>query len=390
MVLRLSTLGTKMSTFESTQDGLTRRVTMSYFGRPSLYPDDGSLLRDSVIDRYFMHGLKPAERFVTKATPILAFGSCFASNIRVHLQDRGYNVLTNKSSKAHVTKMGDGLLHTHAILQQFEWVWENKVPVAPLWDQYNPEEFGFNEPARIETKELFETAELFIITLGLSEIWFDEPTGEVFWRVPPREKIDPARHKFRVASFSETKENIHRICQLIQTHNSSAKIVITVSPVPLAASFRELSALSANAASKSIVRAAVDEFFREEAQDSERLFYFPSYDVVTSAFDNQFFPDRRHVNLEVLDFNMKVFEHYYCIPGIEYLEVLTALRVAQAHNKEVARNGQMTIEEFVAQKESDRKKRIAARGTARDLRIAERKAARVAIRIAKRQEDAGR
>lgn len=372
-----------MSTFETTQDGITRRIGTSYLNRPSLYPDDGSMTKDTVVDRYFMHGLAPPEKFVTKDTPIVAFGSCFAANISRHLNARGYNVLTKKTSKAHVTQMGDGMVHTHAILQQFEWAWENNFPKAPLWEDYAAEEFGFTEEARLATKSLFDAAELFIITLGLSEIWYDEPTGEVFWRVPPRGKIDASRHKFRVASISETRANLDSIHRLIREYNPSAKIVFTVSPIALAASFRSISALSANAASKSILRAVLDEFLRDVSPNDAGIFYFPSYDVVKYAFNNQYLPDRRHVNEYVLGFNMTMFEHYYCSPGIEYEELAKAFRDAQGRDKHVAENGQATMAEFVENKEIKRAARIALRKKARLQRLAERKLAKKIARKAR-------
>jgi hypothetical protein len=141
----------------------------------------------------------------------------------------------------------------------------------------------------------------------------------VFWRVPPKDRIDPTRHKFRVATFAETLDNIRAIHRLIRKYRPQAKLLLTVSPIPLAATFRDVSAISANAASKAIIRAAVDEFFRLD-QPNETL-YFPSYDAVTYAFNNHWGRDRRHLQPHVLLFMMTMFEHYYCSPGVSMDEL---------------------------------------------------------------------
>ncbi|WP_227441343.1 GSCFA domain-containing protein [Methylobacterium sp. W2] len=363
-------------------DGIARKTSVSYSNRPSIYPDNGSLEKDYVVDRYLTKGFMPNAPFVTKSTPIVAFGSCFANNISNHLDTRGYNVLTKKDNKAYVTAMGDGIVHTSAIRQQFEWAWENSFPTEALWEGYDHEEFGYSEEARLDTKKLFDTAEVFIITLGLSEIWYDEPTGEVFWRTPPKGKLDPSRHKFRVATFTETKENIYAVRALIEKYNPQAKVVITVSPIPLAASFRPVSCLSANAASKSIIRAAVDEFYRETKDLDPNLYYFPSYDIVLYAFDNQFVPDRRHIVKPVLDFNMKIFERYFCTPGINDADLLTSFRDAQAFGRKAAKRGPQSVEKFFAAKASRRTEAVEAR---KETRSAERQARRQARIEARRK-----
>ncbi|NBB37628.1 GSCFA domain-containing protein [Sphingobium yanoikuyae] len=361
---------------ETEVDGIKRKTHRTYSNRVSPHPDDNSLTKDYVVDRYMTRGFMPEEPFVKADTPIVAFGSCFASNISNYLHARKYTVLTKQENKAYVTTMGDGMTHTYAVLQQFQWAWENKFPTTDLWHGYNAEEFGYNEDARLDTKRLFDAAEVFIITLGLSEIWYDEPTGEVFWRAPPKDKMDPERHKFRVASFEETKHNLGEIRRLISQYRPDAKVVFTVSPIPLAASFRTVPCISANAASKAIVRAAVDEYYREAKPTDDQLFYFPSYDIVLSMFNHQFVADRRHINSQVLAFNMKVFEHYFCTPGIKYEEVLKAFRTAQKYDQHVARHGQESMQERLVRLEQARETRKAAKIAARKAaRIQERKIA---------------
>ena len=154
-------------------------------------PFQEQLARPSGVSQYVLQGWMPSQPFINADTTIVAFGSCFANNISKYLNGLGFNVATKKDEIAYVSKLGDGMVNTFAIRQQFEWAWNNVTPKADLWHGYEAESFGYDEEVRLKTKALFDSADVFIITLGLSEIWYDEPTGEVFWRAVPADKYDP-------------------------------------------------------------------------------------------------------------------------------------------------------------------------------------------------------
>lgn len=366
-----------MATITIVQDGKVKKTSGSFFRGEvtNYYPNDESLALDDAIDTYLVRGWMPDRKFVTKQTPIVAFGSCFASNISNYLHRQGYNVLTKKENKAYVTSMGDGIVHTFAIRQQFEWAWLEKEPALSLWHGYKAEEFGYDSNSRRDTKKLFDEASVFIITLGLSEIWYDEPTGEVFWRAVPANRYDPTRHKFRLSTFEENLENLRAIYALIRQFRSDATIVFTVSPIPLTATFRPVSCLSANSVSKAILRCTVDRLLSEKAADPN-LYYFPSYEIVSGAFNHQWTSDRKHVYKHVLDFNMKIFDHYYCNPGISYEALLKSFRRAQRLDLRIGRRGHAAVATL---EDKSHEERVAARKAAK---IAARKAERVASRKA--------
>ncbi|SIR27785.1 GSCFA family protein [Rhizobium sp. RU35A] len=85
-----------------------------------------------------------------------------------------------------------------------------------------------------------------------------------------------------------------------------------MSPIPLMATFRPISCLTANSVSKSILRSAVDEMIRESTDS--RLHYFPSYEIVKDFFADPFEADNRHPRAEVIDFIMNTFERHFCCP----------------------------------------------------------------------------
>jgi hypothetical protein len=148
---------------------------------------------------------------------------------------------------------------------------------------------------------------------------------------------DPTRHKFRVCSFAETKAKLNSIYSLIRAHVPNAKVLFTLSPVPLAATFRPTSCITANSASKAILRAALDEFLRDHDTDlNTRLFYFPSHEIVTDLFFSKFSLDGRHPHEDVIDMIMKLFETIYCISDHTYAEIAKRFVELRKSNAQMA------------------------------------------------------
>jgi hypothetical protein len=125
--------------------------------------------------------------------------------------------------------------------------------------------------------------------------------------------FDPSRHGFRVSSPEENHANLVRIRDLIRTARPEAKIIFTLSPVPLMATFRPISCLTASSVSKAILRVALDELMRDCSGDAN-MFYFPSYEIVKEFFVDPYRDDNRHPKPEVIDFIMRTFERHFCMP----------------------------------------------------------------------------
>ena len=284
-------------------------------------------------ERFVLHGWLPDAPLIDKTTQITAFGSCFAANISNWLSERNFRVLNRAcdASRAYVVTMGEGMVNSFVIRQQFEWAWENRVFDQPLWHGYKAEEYGYDEEVRLETRAIFDETEVFILTFGLSEVWYDEPTGNVFWRTIPKDAYDPARHKFRLSTVEENRDNIRAIYDLIRRYRPEAKIIVTLSPVPLIATFRDVSCITANSVSKATLRVAVDEVVRE-VRDEGHLFYWPSYELVTDVFRSPYKGDRRHVRPVVLNYIMRLFETAWCrdnaVSRTELLEAWVRAHVA--------------------------------------------------------------
>jgi hypothetical protein len=365
---------------EVVHDGRTIRTSSTFYRGETVnfYPDDDTLGSEGFLAKYLATGLMPEWPFISQDTVVVAFGSCFAKHISDHLATIGYRVESSRSDKAYISVMGDGIVNTYAILQQFEWAWENKVPETPLWHDYDGREFGYDNQIRIETKRIFDLAEVFIITLGLSEIWYDEPTGQVFWRAVPQNRFDPARHKFRVATHAENLANLMAMRAIIRRHRPDARIIVTLSPIGLTATFRPISAIVANCVSKANLRSALDEFFGANGVD-DHLHYFPSYEIATACFDRPFTPDRRHVHAHILEFNMRIFERYYCRSGIDDAKLLLYWQKAQRVDRKFAKLGSEFAKRYYQEEHANRAAALRA------SRIEKRRAARAEARRALRQ-----
>ena len=116
-----------------------------------------------------------------------------------------------------------------------------------------------------------------MLTLGLAEVWQDRDTGHVFWRGVPKEIFDADRHVFRLSTVDENVANLRRTIALLRQVNPSAPIVLTLSPVPLLATHRDISCMTADCVSKSVLRVAIDLVMADRIPG---VYYFPSFEIV--------------------------------------------------------------------------------------------------------------
>jgi hypothetical protein len=306
--------GPAAGTIEFEVDGRKQTAARGWYrGEHTNYnPAVANMRALDAVERHILSGWVPKEPFVGPETRVVAFGSCFATHIQTHLNARNYTVLTAGEASAHVVQIGEGIVNSYALRQQFDWAFRGTVPTTSLWHGYDAEDFGYGEDIRLSTLELFESADVFILTCGLSEVWYDEPTGEVFWRAVPARMYDPTRHRFRVSTVAENKHNIRAIYDTVRAFRPEARLVVTLSPIPLVATFRPESCIASNAVSKAVLRAAIDEVYRD-VKDEGVLWYWPAYEIVQEAFGpGKYSDDRRHIKPPVLEYVMALFEKYFC------------------------------------------------------------------------------
>jgi hypothetical protein len=123
---------------------------------------------------------------------------------------------------------------------------------------------------------------------------------------------DPKRHVFRTTSVAETVAALHEFDRLVETFIPDKHFIFTLSPIPLLATFRDQSAITANQSSKATLRAALNEFLADASIRARgRYHYFPAYELAFHLFGNPFSPDNRHVRPEVATSILNTFSAIY-------------------------------------------------------------------------------
>lgn len=267
-------------------------------------------------------------------------GSCFAQNIARYLKRSGFDFLVTET--AHPIVPADaaerhgygqysaryGNIYTaRQLLQLFDRAYGEFAPVEDIWpapegcrvvDPFRPtiEPEGYAGEAELRAdrahhlarvREMFETLDIFVFTLGLTEGWESTIDGAVFPICPGVSGgvFDPARHVFRNFRVGEVTADLSAFVARLRGVNSGARIILTVSPVPLVATASGNHVLAATTYSKSVLRAAAQEI----AEDHDGVFYFPSYEIIMGApaAARYFAEDMRNVTEEGVAQVMSVF-----------------------------------------------------------------------------------
>lgn len=267
--------------------------------------------------------------------PIFAMGSCFAREIEAALIERGGNVISIDSTldcRAFDTggRPRSSFFHRFtpmAMLQEFQQAFGE----APGWSQdallferpggevldlnyghvggadYSRE--AVMERRRIATALVRRAAEAkaIVLTLGLIEGWVHVPSG--LHANAPNAKLLARKEgdfELRVAEVADAVECLEEILALLVRHHKTGdfQLVVTVSPVPLSATFLRKDIIVANAESKAVLRAAAGQFSNRH----EKVHYFPSYEIVMyTAPDLAWRPDRIHVQGRAVRRVVKIF-----------------------------------------------------------------------------------
>lgn len=124
-------------------------------------------------------------------------------------------------------------------------------------------------------------ADVVVFTLGLTEGWESVETGLPYAACPGTQggSFDPTRHRFVNYRAAGIRADLEASLAHILTLNPDARLLLTVSPVPLTATASGQHVLVATMRSKSVLRAVAGEW----AEDDARVDYFPSYEIITGA-----------------------------------------------------------------------------------------------------------
>lgn len=130
-------------------------------------------------------------------------------------------------------------------------------------------------------RDVLQQAQLVVFTLGLTECWIDTATGLALPTAPGTVagRYDPETVRFHNFTQAEVLADLRATRDLLRAHGLAARILLTVSPVPLTATASGGHVGSATSYSKSVLRAACGEL---QATDPD-FDYFPAYEIITTS-----------------------------------------------------------------------------------------------------------
>ena len=93
--------------------------------------------------------------------------------------------------------------------------------------------------------------------------------------------MDFERYEFVNFNYDEVLLDLLRFIDRMSLLNPECKLLLTVSPVPLIATYEPRHALVSTTYSKSVLRAVADEVSKNNA----KIAYFPSYEIITGTYN---------------------------------------------------------------------------------------------------------
>ncbi len=315
-------------------------MTNPYRGRP-----DHSFWRQGVAARAAA-GVDPVTAMPFTIAPtdaVATAGSCFAQHLSRSLMAQGFRYLVTEEFAATPGTIDEGYgvfparfgnLYTARQLRQLiDRAYGMFRPQARAWalpdggwaDPFRPriQAGGFADAAALEAdrsrhlaavRRMFEACDVFIFTLGLTEGWVAGTDGAA---VPLHPGVlgvatEPGEWRFENAGFAETLAQMEAFLATLRSVNPRVRVMLTVSPVPLVATYEDRHVLVSTMASKAILRAVADELVRRDPS----IGYFPSFEIVTGPQTGARFyaDDLREVTPEGVAFVMSLFRRH-CLVG---------------------------------------------------------------------------
>jgi hypothetical protein len=266
-------------------------------------------------------------------------GSCFAQHIGNNLVKRGANYMDMEPAPpifetlAEAREWGFGVFScrygniytTRQLVQLFDEAFGRRTPVEQVWtkgarfiDALRPsvDPVGQDNAVAVlklravhlaAVRKMFETLDLFVFTLGLTEGWEHREDGTMFPMAPGTlaGSYDPDKYVFHNLRYAEILNDLLQFRERLMSVNAAAQILLTVSPVPLTATATDSHVLLASVYSKSVLRGVAGEM----AEDFDNVTYFPSYEIISSHPSGGMFfnRDQRTVNALGVDYVMSHF-----------------------------------------------------------------------------------
>jgi len=221
-----------------------------------------------LIKKHIAFDLRNEAKFISKSTRFFTMGSCFARNISAALNKNGFN-------STHM-EISEYINTTYANRAFVDWLSTGKTDVAVnerIQELLPP---GWNAES---TLEKIRNTDVFILTLGVAPAFFDKATGAFVLPRPTslNSRVLGEQYEYRTTTVQENVDNVLYLIDFVRRLAPNAKIVITVSPVPLLASFEFESCVVADCLSKSTMRLVAHQVVNQS--NLKNIIYWPSFEV---------------------------------------------------------------------------------------------------------------
>lgn len=259
----------------------------------------------------------PVVRFPFQISPgdkVSTGGSCFAQHIARYLAKSGYNYFI--AERGHPVLSQEALVRfnygvfsarygniytSRQLTQLLLRAYGEFKPVDDIWrrddgrilDPYRPtiQPNGFATLEELNrdrlqhfaaVRQVIEESDVFVFTLGLTESWLNRNDGAAYPICPGVSggSFDRTEHMFHNEDVSEVVSNVSAFIVAMRARNPRVRIILTVSPVPLAATAEDRHVLVSTTYSKSVLRVAAEMLVRSH----EGVGYFPSYEIITGNY----------------------------------------------------------------------------------------------------------
>jgi tetratricopeptide (TPR) repeat protein len=218
---------------------------------------------ETAVWRYCLSHVKSGQLAITPATRVVTLGSCFAANLAHALNAEGID--------AHNLNIAEFFNSTYANLELIEFL----LGYASSASDLHLRNFGGGAE---ETAKLLKQADLIVYTVGVAGCFFEAATGKFVMPERGEAVLGAVRGKyiFRTTSVDENYRNLRKIVSHVHDQNPNCRLVFTLSPVPLAATLENRSAMEADCLSKATLRVAVEQL----VQSVPDCVYWPSFEIV--------------------------------------------------------------------------------------------------------------
>lgn len=284
---------------------------------------------------YALPAIAPGFRLISGES-IFTIGSCFARHIEKALRTRGFRVpafgfQVPEDELWTGTEMRSGILNKytpHSMLNELRFALGDEsgedfllpVPGGQVIDTQLHTNVAVGKDRamqrRAQMRQMYRSAiekcRVVVVTLGMVEAWWDERTGIYMNETPSKAVLEANKGHlyFEVLSPEAVTEAVNELLLLLKRHGvPEQRVVLTVSPVPMARSYSGDDAITANCYSKSVLRAA--------AEVAKRRFdwvdYYPSYESITHSVRERVWEDDQiHVRKEAVAANVNRMVEAYC------------------------------------------------------------------------------